>query len=55
MTHPHLKAWAKQKWPELAQALQNPTVLIVRVSIGLLLCGWMLFAVVFDDRIKRRI
>ncbi|ERG66674.1 hypothetical protein M467_05210 [Exiguobacterium chiriqhucha RW-2] len=23
--------------------------------MGLLLCGWMLFAVVFDDTIKRRI
>lgn len=23
--------------------------------LGLLLCGWMMFAVVFDDRIKRRI
>lgn len=25
------------------------------LSMGLLLCGWMLYAVVFDDRIKRRI
>lgn len=23
--------------------------------MGLLLCGWMLFAIVFDDTIKRRI
>lgn len=23
--------------------------------LGLLICGWMLFAVVFDDTIKRRI